>query len=356
MIAPSATVRRSHPRIVPYRIRYHHLADLSDGRGVFEHALYAVPRREHGYCLDDVARALVVVVREPRPTPILDQLGETYLRFIEEAIGPDGSVHNRMDATGAFTDDAAMGDWWGRAVAALGFTVANAPLPSMRIRATRAFLRLCEQRPTEVRTAAFAALGAAEVLKVRPSSLAARRLLRDLLELLPTTPVAGWHWPEERLRYANATLPEALIAAGDALGDDALIDTGLGYLDFLLDAESRNGRLSVTGTAGRGPGEHGPFFDQQPIEVAAIADACARAYLLRPDPRWFAGVRRAWGWFLGENDVGVPMMDSESGAGFDGLESNGRNENRGAESTLAALGTAQHARQLGLLGAWASSW
>jgi hypothetical protein len=249
-----------------------------------------------------------------------------------------------------------MGDWWGRAVAALGFTVAHAQRPAMRVRATRAFLRLSEQRTHDVRSAASAVLGAAEVLAVRRSSVAARRLLEDSLAIVPTTPVAGWHWPEARLRYANASLPEAMIAAGDVLGDDSLVETGLGYLDFLIATESREGHLSVTGTAGREPGEPGPLFDQQPIEVAAIADASARAYALTGDPRWLEGVRRAWGWFVGENDAGVPMFEARNGAGFDGLEPAGRNENRGAESTLAALGTAQHARELGILPAVASPW
>ena len=175
-----------------------------------------------------------------------------------------------------------MGDWWGRAVAALGFTVAHAQHPAMRIRATRAFLRLGQQRSGDVRTAASAVIGAAEVLAVRPSR-SRRATARGLLAVVPTEPVSGWHWPEERLRYANASLPEAMIAAGDVLGDDGLVETGLGYLEFLITAESRGGHLSVTGTAGRGPGEPGPFFDQQPIEVAAIADASARAYALRGD-------------------------------------------------------------------------
>lgn len=355
MIA-AGVAERARRQPVPHPISYRHLADLSDGRGLFEHALFDVPRRSHGYCLDDVARALVVVMREPDPGPVLQQLGETYLRFVEEAVGPDGLAHNRMDAAGTFTDELSMGDWWGRAVAALGFTVANAPHPSMRIRATRAFLRISQQRPTDVRTAASAVIGAAEVLSVRPSSVAARRLLEDAMAVVPTKTVGGWHWPEERLRYANASLPEAMIAAGDALGDDALVETGLGYLEFLIAAESRAGHLSVTGTAGRGPGELGPFFDQQPIEVATIADASARAYALRGEQRWREGVRRAWGWFVGENDAGVPMFDARTGAGFDGLEAAGRNENRGAESTLAALGTAQHARELGILPAGASRW
>jgi hypothetical protein len=356
MIVTSGPIARPRARSLTYGIRYRHLADLTDGRGLFEHALYAKPRPEHGYCLDDVARALVVVVREPRPSPVMEQLAETYLRFIEQAIGPDGMAHNRMAANGGFTDEATMGDWWGRAVGALGFAVAHAPHPIMRVRATRAFLRACGQRSTEVRTMAFAALGAADVLKVRPSSVAARHLAEDAVAALPTTPVAGWNWPEARLRYANATLPEAMIACGDALGDHALVETGLGYLDFLISAESRAGHLSVTGHAGRGPGERGPFFDQQPIEVAAVADAAARAHAVTGDPRWLEGVRLAWGWFSGENDAGIPMIDPGSGAGFDGLEPGGRNENQGAESTLAAIGTAQQARELGLFGAAPGHW
>ncbi len=332
-----------------HHINYRHLADLSDGRGIFEHALYAAPRREHGYCLDDVARALTVVVREPRPSPVLQQLAETYLRFIEGAIGPDGRAHNRMDAAGRFTDDVALGDWWGRAVGGLGFAVAHAESPALRVRATRAFLRAAEHRAPDVRTMAFAVLGGAEVLRVRPSSTAARRLVEDGLAVLPSMAVDGWHWPETRLRYANATLPEALLAAGNALGDAALVDRALGFLDFLVTSESREGHLSVTGPAGRQAGERGPFFDQQPIEVAAIADACARAYAVTHDPRWLEGVRRAWAWFEGDNDCGTVMIDRATGAGYDGLEASGRNENRGAESTLAALGTAQHARELGIM-------
>ena len=46
---------------------FDHLERLTDDRGLFEHARLAVPRREHGYCVDDVARGLVVVCREPRP-------------------------------------------------------------------------------------------------------------------------------------------------------------------------------------------------------------------------------------------------------------------------------------------------
>jgi hypothetical protein len=329
-----------------WRLPFSHLADLTDGRGLFEHARHADPRIDHGYCLDDVARALVVVVREPVRSPMLDQLTETYLRFVEEAIDADGRAHNRMDIVGTWNDEATLGDWWGRAVGALGFTVANAPQRATRVRAMHAFLRATKQRASDVRTMAFAALGAADVLAVRPTTLAARRLLIDALIVLPTEPVAEWGWLEPRLRYANATLAEALLATGNALGDPDLVTHALRALAFLETIESRGGHISVTGHRGRGPEDTGPLFDQQPIEVAAIADAAARAFAITGDPHWERLVRRAWGWFEGDNDCGLPMVDPYTGAGYDGLESDGRNDNRGAESTLAALGTFQQARML----------
>ena len=124
---------------------------------------------------------------------------------------------------------------------------------------------------------------------------------------------------------------------------------GLGMLRFLVGVETAGGHLSVTGTGGRGPAQTAAQFDQQPIEVAAIADACARAFDITDDPSWRDAVATTWAWFMGDNDASTPMYDPESGAGFDGLEPDGRNENRGAESTLAALSTYQQARRLGVL-------
>ena len=105
--------------------------------------------------------------------------------------------------------------------------------------------------------------------------------------------------------------------------------------------ETHDGHLSVTPVGGRGPSDAGPGFDQQPIEVAAIANACSTAYRLTTDPRWLVGVNLAWHWFLGENDSATRMFDPDTGAGYDGLQPNGPNLNQGAESTLALLSTVQ---------------
>lgn len=329
-----------------------HLRTLTDRRGVFEHADHDVVRREHGYCLDDVARALVVTVRdaERAPNPA-DDLIEIYLAFVEAAVAVDGRAYNRMNADGRWTDSPELGDWWGRAVFALGFTATHARDEVVRGRAVAAFERAAQRRSPHLRSMASAAIGAAELLASHPQSDAARRLLIDAIRAIPESPETAWPWPEPRLRYGNATITEALLAAGAALDDRRLTDRGVTALSFLVRVETRDGHLSVTGTAGRGPDEHGAQFDQQPIEVAAMADASGRAFRLGLGDRWAATVRRCWAWFLGDNDAGVPMIDRGTGAGFDGLSATGRNENRGAESTLAAISTDQQLRALSPAGA-----
>jgi hypothetical protein len=326
---------------------FDHLGALTDERGLFEHALFDVPRAEHGYCLDDVARGLVVTSREPRPSPVVVRLHDRYLEFVLAALQPDGGCHNRMHFDGSWQDQAGVGDWWGRAVWGLGAAAAQSPTGGHQARALQGFRVAAQQRSRHSRTMAFAALGAGQVLRAYPGHRVARALLRDAVGVIdPTGTGQAWLWPEARLRYANAAVPEALLVAGDALGDQAVLLRGLELLSFLLRVELHDKHLSVTPAAGRGPDEVGPAFDQQPIEVAAIADACATAYRITGNPRWLMGINLAWRWFLGDNDSGSPMFDSVTGGGYDGLQPDGPNLNQGAESTLAMLSTAQHARDV----------
>ena len=145
---------------------------------------------------------------------------------------------------------------------------------------------------------------------------------------------------------ANAVIPDLLLAAGDILNDRRLVDDGLLLLGWLLAVETAGDHLSPTPAGGRGPGDPRPGFDQQPIEVASLADACARAFELTGDPLWSRAVDRAAAWFRGANDLGIPLADEVTGGCCDGLERQGRNDNQGAESTLAMISTLQHADRL----------
>jgi hypothetical protein len=326
---------------------FDHLLALSDAHGLFEHARHDVPRAEHGYCIDDESRALVVLLREPSLAAGPAALAERLLFLVAGAITADGLCHNRHDSTGAWTDQAGLDDCWGRALWGLGFAAAHAPDAEIRELALTAFNRAVDRRPTHRRPLVFAALGAGELLLSRPDVTGARTLLRQLADTIMTLPsTPSWRWPAPRLTYSNGSVAEAMILAGHALGDDAVLARGLVLLEFLLAIETHDGHLSVTPVGGRGRHDAVPAFDQQPIEVAALADACARAWTVTRDDRWRDGVDLAVGWFLGDNDAVTPMVDLASGAGYDGLEANGRNDNRGAESTIAALSTFQQAARL----------
>lgn len=322
--------------------RLDHLLRLATATGLYEHALRDVPRVEHGMCVDDVARALVVTARLPASDAPAATLAATCLRFVRAAQRPDGRLHNRRHPDGAWLDEPSTDDHWGRAVWALGVAARALPAGPMARGAHRGATLALSARSPHVRATAYAALGAAELLRVDPRHGPARRLLGDARATLPrATGDARWPWPEARLTYANAVLPEALVATGAALGDDALLADGLRLLDWLVVEQTVDGRLSVVPAGGRGPGDARPGFDQQPVEVTALAEAAATALRVTGDVRWVGVLERCVAWFEGVNDVGVPVRDAATGAGYDGLERDGVNQNRGAESTLAWLACAQ---------------
>ncbi len=326
---------------------FQHLLRLSDGTGLFEHGRGAMPRRSHGYCVDDNARGLLVISLEPTPPPEAARLAERCLGLLAHAQGPDGRFRNRLGYDRRFEDEPGDGDWWGRAAWGLGIAAAANPAAWVRAEAQACFDLACEVRSPHPRAMAYAALGAAAVAAANPDHDGARRLLRAAVASIgrPTGDPA-WPWPQPRLTYGNATLADALVAAGSALGDPQLVQDGLVLLDWLLASETPEGHLSLTPVHGWAPGEPRPAFDQQPIEAAAMADACTRALEVTGDARWLRGLRHAVAWFLGANDVGVAMFDPATGGGYDGLEAGGRNANQGAESTIAFLSTMQHARRL----------
>ena len=329
------------------RTNFDHLATMTDRLGTFEHAEFATPRPEHGYCTDDVARVLLVASREPERTAELRRLEETSLRFLAGAQHIDGRFRNRMNAAGQWTDRATVDDCWGRALWALGTAASHSQSVWLRASAASLFDRSARQDSPSLRARCFAILGATELLVSEPFHPAARSLLTRCADRF-AAPVGDktWPWPEPRLAYANALIPDAMMAAGVALKRPALVSEGLALLTWLLDRQVLNGHLSVVPVGGASAADRAPAFDQQPIEVAALADACARAVSINPTGPWANGIGGCVDWFQGVNDAGFVMWDPLTGGGFDGLRADGVNRNQGAESTLALLSTLQHGRCL----------
>lgn len=326
--------------------RFQHLRRMTDHVGVWEHARYTTPRLEYGYCTDDNARALIVVSREPHPSLDLVGLGRVYLRFVEDAALPQGGFHNRHSADGSWADEIGSDDSQGRAIWSLGTAVALGPETWMSRTALELFDRQLDFVSQSPRSNAYAVLGASEVLVRDPDHASARESLMRWAGQLHVSADPNWPWPEHRLAYDNARLPEALLAAGTTLGDDHLIESGLGLLDWLVATETRDGHFSFTPVGGWAPGEPRPGYDQQPLETAAMADACSRAWQLTGETKWRDGVLSAARWLVEANDSKVVLYDFQTGGCCDGLTPSGPNLNQGAESTLAALSTLQQASKI----------
>ena len=324
------------------RPRFDHLARLTTPLGLFEHARFSEPRTHHGFCLDDVARGLVVATREPWPTPAVRILADTYLSFVLGALADDGRMHNRRDARGTWTDVASTDDHWGRAIWGLGIAATVSDDARLAARARRGATIAMGARSPWLRSMAYAALGAAAIARADPHDAAAQHLLIDARTILSQPrPSSRWPWPEDRLTYANAVIPEAMIVTGAALDDVRLQRDGLRLLAWLVQLQQGDGHLSVTPSVGFALGEPRPGFAQQPIEVAALAEASRAARLISDDARWDQVIGQCLAWFDGANDVGVLMHDEVTGGGLDGLERGSANQNRGAESTLAWLSVQQ---------------
>lgn len=323
-----------------------HLLRLSDDTGIVEHAWYAVPRSSSGYTVDDVARALIAICRQPAPSVRLQECATRYLAFLYHARLPGGGFHNRLSYARRWCDDIGSDDCHGRALWALGTAALRGPTRAIQGSALRLFETSARLHSRSPRANAFAVLGAAEVLAHDAGNEAAWSLLLACEARLPPRAVAkDWPWPEHRLAYDNARLPHAQLLIGRWMQQPEREQHGLDQLRWLVDMETQPGHFSFVPTAGWGGEERRPQFDQQPLEAAAMADACATALAFTGDPAWAQHVVNAAEWFTGLNDVGVSLYDQHTGGCCDGLTLEGVNENQGAESTLACIMAFQQGRR-----------
>lgn len=314
---------------------YTHLLDLIDDTGIFEHTRYGVPRRAHGYTVDDAARAIVVLCQGLEDGSHRRAL-EVLLSMVLDALTLEGRFRNRLTFERRWLDEI-PDDTQGRAVWALGVTATCAHDSGLRAAARSALDDLTPVQSPHLRPHAYAALGAHALWSAEPDDPLAKKFMGA------ATRFQGMRrpWPEKRLSYANGRVPAAMLAAGEVTGRDDLIELGLSTLDWLEKAETLEDRLSFTPVFGRGPGDVRPGFDQQPIEAAALADAAERAWLITLDPRWKATIFRCGAWLMGANDSGTGLYDTTTGATRDGLMEDGVNANSGAESTIAGIAVLQ---------------
>jgi len=328
-------------------LKLDHLRHMTDETGMLQHAIFTVPNYREGYATDDNARALMVsALLEALGNGESLELASRYLAFIWYAFNTEtGRFRNFMDYQRHWLEENGSDDSHGRALWSLGTVLGRSNTPTLKSMAGRVFEQALPAilDTTSPRAWAFALLGIHEYLERfagdRRASQVREELAGRLLGLYQSNRSDEWRWFEPGLSYCNAAPPHALLMCGQSIPHEAMTEAGLESLAWLT-AVQRGDSGHFVPIGSNGFYERGGVrarFDQQPIEAQAMVSACLEAYRITGDKRWRKEARRAFEWFLGRNDLNLPIYDPTTGGCRDGLHPDRSNENQGAESTLAFL-------------------
>lgn len=193
----------------------------------------------------------------------------------------------------------------------------------------------------------------------------------------------NWSWFEPAMTYSNGVLPWAMLRTYRFTERIDTLNTGIESLSYLLELMTTDeGWLRPIGNESWGNSKSVSHWDQQPLEMFKLALALEEAalamealeqhnharlvgsatggshaahsddgYSVRKNKpvqsfvspgshsyyRTMRDLCRAW--YHGDNDLQVPVVDTEDGSCCDGLTKYGPNINCGAEATISYLMT-----------------
>jgi glycosyltransferase involved in cell wall biosynthesis len=329
-----------------------HLLAMTDDTGILQHAIFSLPNTSEGYTTDDNARALIVSIlldeeMGDAPRPEYASLSQRYLSFLWLAFNADtGRFRNFLGYDRRWLETVGSDDSHGRALWSLGKVLGVSRNAGLRGAAGRLFEAAVPATLTfgSPRAWAYSILGMQAYLDWFPGDRAiqnARNILANrLLEIYERTHSEEWRWFEKSLSYSNARLSQALILAGWRSDNQRMIEAGMDSLKWLVAEQHLDNKEIFVPIGSSGfyiEGSEKARFDQQPVEACATVSACLEVYRLTEESQWLEEANRVFHWFLGKNDLQVPLYDTVTGGCRDGLHPDRVNENQGAESTLSFL-------------------
>ena len=329
-----------------------HLLNMTDDTGMLQHAIFSVPNTSEGYTTDDNARALIVSVLLDENPEYSDRrdcpnLSHRYLSFLWLAFHADsGRFRNFLDYDRKWLENIGSDDSHGRALWSLGKVLGVSRNAGLRGAAGRLFEAAVPATLTftSPRAWAYSILGMQAYLDWFPGDRAIQgarnELANRLFDIYEGCHSETWKWFEKILSYSNARLPQALILAGWRSDNHRMIEAGMDSLKWLVAEQHRCDENVFVPIGSNGffiEGCEKARFDQQPVEACATVSACLEVYRMTEERQWLEEARKAFSWFLGKNDLQVPLYDAETGGCRDGLHPDRVNENQGAESTLSFL-------------------
>lgn len=323
-----------------------HINRLTDDTGIIQHAKFGIPNLKEGYCLDDNARALLMVLmayRQMKDQRALE-LSPIYLSYIHYMQNANGTFRNFLSFNRNFLDEVGSEDSFGRTIWALGYLLGNAPNDAYYQTGKMVFFNAAPnfEKLRSIRSIANTMIGISLYLKSNLSDDAMIERLRNLAGTLQRhyleNKSTDWYWYENLLAYDNGILPLAMLHAAEILHDQKITKIAISTMDFLTSHTLKGNYLSIIGNEKwyKKEGERS-VYAQQPIDAMAMVLMYYQAYHLTRDKDYLSKLYTSFLWFLGENDLRMSLYDFETKGCCDGFESYGVNRNQGAESSLAYL-------------------
>jgi glycosyltransferase involved in cell wall biosynthesis len=349
---PKSSSQRKSLRSTPFEMpdpKFDHLYRLTDDVGILQHANYIIPNRNHGYCTDDNARAIITVLLAQNLSSedkFINNYGYRYLSFILHAFNETNNrFRSFMSYDRKWMEEMGSEDSNGRAIWSLGFTIGISNIKEYENVPLKIFEKAVETLSTftSPRALAFGLIGIHAYLSRfsgdRKMKRHRKEIANKLFEMYCQNAQDDWPWIENIVAYDNGKIPQALLMSGQWLQRRDMVEAGLQSLEWLLKIQTNEkGHLTPIGNNGWYPkGGEIARFDQQPLEAQSILEACIEAFKVTQDNKWINEARRCLEWFLGRNDLNLAIYDYKTGGCSDGLSATGKGRNQGAESTLAWL-------------------
>ena len=323
-----------------------HIKRLTDDTGIIQHAKFGIPNLKEGYCLDDNARALLMVLMAYRQKKDLSALefSPIYLSYIHYMQNADGTFRNFLSFSRNFLDEVGSEDSFGRTIWALGYLLGNAPNDAYYQTGKSVFFNAAPnfEKLKSIRSIANTMIGISYYVKSNPSDDSMterlRNMAQNLIQHYYENETPDWKWFESLLAYDNGILPLALLHAAEILNDEKITKIAIKSMNFLSKHTLKDNYLSIIGNEKwYKKGGDRSVFAQQPIDAMAMVLMYHQAFHVTRDKKYLSKLYTSFLWFLGENDLRMSLYDFETKGCCDGFESYGVNRNQGAESSLAYL-------------------
>ena len=345
----TAEVLHSNPHVLELgdlpELNFEHIKNLTDDNGIIQHALFNIPNRKEGYCIDDNSRALLLSVlacKDKKNQTRLLPLLQVYLSFIHYMQTDKGEFKNFMSYTKVADEERGSEDSFGRTIMALGFLVNEGPSQMLKKTGAEIFSKAYRNidKLVSIRGIANSIVGVCQYIKYNYPDDVKRNLViklaNKMVGMYEENKGNGWHWFESILTYDNAMLPLALLNAYEVSNDQSYLSIAFESMRFLESKVFHYGILSPIGNQGwLERGKISAKFDQQGIDAMAMVLFYQQAFRLTRNKKYLSRMYQSYQWFLGKNDLNLALYDVCTGGCADGLHSEGINLNQGAESTLA---------------------